>query len=110
MRYTTTREDCAIEYTLKILGSKWTILVIRELFTGTKRFNELRRTLKTISTKTLVERLRELEEEGILTRTIYAEVPPRVEYALTERGLSLRPILRAMIEWGQVGDPAKGNA
>ena len=105
MRYVTERQDCAIEYTLKVLGSKWTILVLRELFTGTQRFNELRRRLKTISTKTLTERLQELEEEGIITRTMYPDIPPRVEYRLTERGQSLRPILKAMIEWGTVGDP-----
>jgi DNA-binding HxlR family transcriptional regulator len=107
MRYNTTRENCGIEYTLKFLGSKWTFLIIRELFTGTQRFGQLRRALKTISTKTLIERLRELEDEHLVIRTIYPEVPPHVEYTLTERGESLRPVLQAMIDWATVGDPER---
>lgn len=110
MHIKTLRENCPIEYTLRILGSRWTILIVRELLTGTRRFNELRRMLVSISTKTLTERLRELEEEGIITRTIYPEIPPRVEYSLTERGWSLQPILQAMIDWGQTGDPLKNHA
>ncbi len=107
MEYETTRKNCGIEYTLKFLGSKWTFLILRELFTGTQRFGELQRTLKTISTKTLIERLRELEADRLVTRTIYPEVPPRVEYTLTARGESLRPVLQAMIDWATTGDPER---
>jgi DNA-binding HxlR family transcriptional regulator len=107
MEYKTAIPDCPIEYTLKFLGSKWTFLIVRDLFTGTKRFGELRRSLKSVSPKTLTERLRELEEEDLITRTIYPEIPPRVEYSLTERGESLRPIFLAMMVWGETGDPAK---
>jgi DNA-binding HxlR family transcriptional regulator len=96
---------CPVEYTLKILGSKWTILIIRDLLTGTKRFGQLNRSLKGISPKTLKARLRELEADGILTCQVFAEVPPRVEYTLTERGQSLRPILQSMMQWGTTGDP-----
>jgi DNA-binding HxlR family transcriptional regulator len=101
------KDECPIEYTLNILGSKWALLIVRDLFTGTKRFGELRRSLRSCSPKTLVERLRELEAENIIARTVYPEVPPRVEYYLTERGESLRPILQAMMDWGRVGDPGK---
>ena len=107
MDYKTSREYCGIEYTLKFLGSKWTFLILRELFTGTKRFGELRRELKSISTKTLIERLRELEEEHLVVRTIYAEVPPRVEYTLTPRGESLRPVLQAMLDWAALDNPER---
>jgi DNA-binding HxlR family transcriptional regulator len=107
MDYVTVRENCGIEYTLKFLGSKWTFLILRELFTGTKRFGELRHSLKSISTKTLIERLRDLEDDHIVERKIYPEVPPRVEYTLTERGQSLEPILQAMRDWAANGDPEK---
>lgn len=96
---------CPVEYTLKVLGSKWTVLIIRDLFTGTKRFGQLQRSLKGVSPKTLKARLRELEAEGIITCQVFAEVPPRVEYTLTERGQSLRPILQSMVAWGTTGDP-----
>lgn len=98
---------CGIEYTLKFMGSKWTFLILRELFSGTKRFGELKRGLKSISTKTLVERLHELEADHIVERKLYPEVPPRVEYTLTARGQSLRPILDAMKEWAASGDPER---
>jgi DNA-binding HxlR family transcriptional regulator len=107
MDVSTLMPECPIEYTLEILSSKWTFLIVRDLFTGTKRFGELLRSLGAVSPKTLTERLRALEEENIITRTIYAEIPPRVEYSLTERGQSLRPIFQAMIDWGNQGDPAK---
>ena len=89
-----------MERTLDIIGNRWTSLIVRELLMGTKRFSELRRNLQGISPKTLSERLAALEDEGILTRTLYPEVPPRVEYRLTEKGRSLAPIFEAMREWG----------
>ena len=101
MEYTTTQKGCPIEYTMKFLGSKWTILIVRDLFTGTKRFGELLRSLQSVSPKTLTERLRELEDEHIICRTVFPVIPPHVEYSLTERGETLRPILQAMIEWGE---------
>lgn len=91
---------CPIERTLQIIGSKWTLLILRDLLEGTKRFGELSRSLNGISPKTLSERLRQLEEQQIIKRTIYPEVPSRVEYSLTERGKSLRDVLDAMRDWG----------
>jgi DNA-binding HxlR family transcriptional regulator len=91
---------CPIERTLDILDSKWTALLLRDLLLGTRRFGELRRSLRGISPKTLTDRLRALEEQGLVQRTIYPEVPPRVEYALTDYGQTLRPVLEAMAVWG----------
>lgn len=91
---------CPIERTLEVLDSKWTALLLRDLLLGTRRFGELRRSLAGISPKTLTDRLRGLEEQGIVQRTIYPEVPPRVEYALTDYGQTLRPVLEAMAAWG----------
>ncbi len=91
---------CTIERTTEMIGGKWTTLIVRELLGGTKRFGELRARLPGISPKTLTERLRDLEAHGALTRTIYPEVPPRVEYTLTDKGLALRPIFDAMSVWG----------
>ncbi|WP_223066292.1 winged helix-turn-helix transcriptional regulator [Paenibacillus caui] len=86
---------------LEILEGKWTLLLLRDLFNGIRRFGELRRSLHPISPKTLTERLRMLEEKGIVTRTIFSEVPLHVEYELTERGRRLQPIFSAMNEWAQ---------
>lgn len=91
---------CGIERALDVLEGKWTTLVLRELLSGPKRFGELRTALGRPSPKTLTDRLRLLEHQGILTRTVYAEVPPRVVYELTERGQSLRSVLSAMLAWG----------
>lgn len=91
---------CPIEKTLSIIGGKWTILILRDLAGGTKRFGQLQKSLNGISPKTLSSRLHELEKEGIVTKEVYPEVPPRVEYSLTTRGESLRKILLALIEWG----------
>jgi DNA-binding HxlR family transcriptional regulator len=91
---------CGIERALDVLEGKWTTLVLRELLGGPKRFGELRTALENPSPKTLTDRLRQLEHQGILTRTVYAEVPPRVVYELTDRGQSLRSVLIAMLEWG----------
>ncbi len=93
--------DCAVERTLEVIGPRWTTLILRELLGGTRRFGELRATLLGVSPKTLTERLRDLEARGLLTRTVYPEVPPRVEYALTERGRTLGVIIEAMRDWGE---------
>lgn len=92
---------CPVEQTLQVIGGKWTLLILRDLFTGTKRFGELRRSLGQVSPKTLTERLREMEVLGLVTRRVYAEVPPRVEYTLTEKGRSLGDIIEAMRRWGE---------
>ena len=92
---------CGVERTLQVLDGKWSTLVVRELLSGPKRFGELRDALGTPSAKTLTDRLRTLEHQGILTRTVHAEVPPRVVYALTEQGHSLDSILQAMLTWGE---------
>jgi DNA-binding HxlR family transcriptional regulator len=92
---------CPIERALLVLDGKWSTLIIRELLGGPKRFGELRTALEIGSPKTLTERLRILEYQGVLTRTVYAEVPPRVVYELTERGRSFRTVLEAMAAWGQ---------
>jgi DNA-binding HxlR family transcriptional regulator len=92
---------CGIERTLKVLDGKWTTLIVRELLTGPKRFGELRAALGTPSAKTLTDRLRVLEGQKILTRTVHAEVPPRVVYRLTEQGHSLSSVLYAMLVWGE---------
>lgn len=91
---------CPVETTLSLISSRWTVLIIRELLTGTKRFNELKKSINNISQKVLTSNLRNLEENGLIERTVYAEVPPRVEYSLTKTGLSLKPILDAMWDWG----------
>jgi len=92
---------CGIERALRVLDGKWTTLIVRELLTGPKRFGQLRHALGNPSAKTITERLRSLEHQGILTRTVHAEVPPRVVYALTEHGASLRTVLFAMLDWGE---------
>lgn len=96
--------ECPIEKTMNVIGGKWTFIIIRELFYGTKRFGELQRSLQGISPRTLSLRLKELEEEEIIHRTIYSEIPPHVEYSLTEKGQTLRPIFEAMKEWGNSWD------
>ena len=86
---------------LKLVGGKWKILIVYLLLTGTKRFNELRRLIPDITQRMLTNQLRELESDGILTRTVYAEVPPKVEYALTKIGRNLEPILSQLETWGK---------
>jgi len=93
-------ESCPVARTAAVIGSKWTLLVIRDLAGGTKRFNELEKSLLGISAKTLSERLRSLEQEHILTRQAYAEIPPRVEYSLTEKGEALLSLIDSMREYG----------
>ncbi|MEK7327000.1 MAG: helix-turn-helix domain-containing protein [Chloroflexota bacterium] len=94
------QKNCPVERTANIIDGKWTLLILRDLFESTKRFGELRASLLGISPKTLTERLRILEQEGIVERRIYPEVPPRVEYSLTKRGQALKPIIEGMREWG----------
>ena len=91
---------CPVETTLMLIGDKWKVLILRDLMDGTKRFGELKKSIGTISQKVLTAQLRDMEEKGLLTRKVYAEVPPRVEYTLTETGYSLKPILDAMWAWG----------
>jgi DNA-binding HxlR family transcriptional regulator len=99
---TTVRSDarCAVERTAEVIGGKWTTLILRDLLRGTRRFGELRAALGSVSPKTLTDRLRELERSGLVTRTVYPEVPPRVEYTLTPKGEALRPVVDAMAAWG----------
>lgn len=92
--------DCPVETTLSLIGNKWKVLIIRELLTGTKRFGELKKSVGNVSQKVLTAQLRSMEECGLLIRTVYAEVSPRVEYSLTDLGQSLKPVLDAMSEWG----------
>ena len=92
--------ECPVATTVSIIGSKWKLLIMRNLLMRPWRFNELKKDLEGISQKVLTASLRSMEEDGIITRTVYPEVPPRVEYALSELGESMRPILDAMQKWG----------
>ena len=92
---------CPVETTLALISDKWKVLIIRDLLPGTKRFGELKKSIGSVSQKVLTTQLRQMEERGLLTRTVYPEVPPRVEYALTELGHSLEPVLEAMRDWGE---------
>jgi DNA-binding HxlR family transcriptional regulator len=95
-----TQPECTVERTLEVIGGKWTSLILRDLLGGTKRFGELRSSLGNIPPKTLTERLRDLETHGVVMRVQYPEIPPRVEYNLTEKGFALREIIDAMAAWG----------
>lgn len=92
---------CPVETTLTLIGDKWKVLILRDLLPGTKRFGELKKSIGSVSQKVLTAQLRDMEESGLLSRKVYAEVPPRVEYSLTELGQSLKPILDAMCNWGK---------
>ena len=92
--------DCPVATTVSLIGSKWKLLIMRNLLARPWRFNELQRSLEGISQKVLTDSLRSMEEDGIITRTVYPEVPPRVEYALSEIGESMRPIIQSMEAWG----------
>ena len=93
--------DCPVETTLMLIGDKWKILILRDLMPGTKRFGELKKSLGNVSQKVLTAQLRTMEANGLVNRKVYAEVPPKVEYSLTELGQSLKPILEAMQNWGE---------
>ena len=92
--------ECPVATTVQLIGSKWKLLILRNLLQRPWRFNELKRSLDGISQKGLTDSLRSMEEDGLITRTVYPEVPPHVEYALSETGESMRPILMAMQSWG----------
>ena len=92
---------CPVETTLTMISDKWTVLILRDLLTGTKRFGELKKSLSGVSQKVLTAQLRQMEENGLIERKAYAEVPPRVEYSLTPLGQSLKPIMDAMVVWGE---------
>ncbi|MBX3098864.1 MAG: helix-turn-helix transcriptional regulator [Salinibacterium sp.] len=91
---------CPIERSVTILDGKWTLLILRELFAGTRRFGQLRTELTGVSPKTLTERLRTMEQQGLVHREIYPEVPPRVEYSLTPLGRTLEPVIHSLRDWG----------
>ena len=94
-------QACPVETTLTLISDKWKVLILRDLLTGTKRFGELRKSIGTVSQKVLTSQLRQMKESGLLTRKVYAEVPPRVEYTLTELGYILKPFMDAMWAWGE---------
>lgn len=95
-----TLPKCPVEVTLTMINGKWKVLILRDLMDGTKRFGELRKSIGHITQKVLTAQLRDMEEKGLVYRKVYAEVPPKVEYTLTETGYSLKPILDAMYNWG----------
>ncbi|MDO4288162.1 MAG: helix-turn-helix domain-containing protein [Eubacterium sp.] len=92
---------CPVETTLTLIGDKWKVLILRDLMPGTKRFGELKKSIGSVSQKVLTAQLRDMEKNGLVTRTVYPEVPPRVEYSLTALGRSLKPILDSMWDWGE---------
>lgn len=96
----TTIPVCPVETTLQLIGNKWKILIMRDLLTGTRRFGELKKSLNGVSQKVLTQNLRDMEENGLIFRKVYAEVPPKVEYSLTDLGLTMKSILDIMATWG----------
>ena len=92
--------DCPVATTVQLIGNKWKLLILRNLLTRPWRFNEMLRSIPGISQKVLTDNLRAMEKDGIIVRTVFPEVPPRVEYALSELGESMRPIIQAMETWG----------
>ena len=91
---------CPVETTLMLIGDKWKVLILRDLMPGTKRFGELKKSIGNVSQKVLTAQLRDMEANGLISRKVYAEVPPRVEYSLSELGESMRPVIKAMEQWG----------
>lgn len=91
---------CPVETTLTLIGDKWKVLIIRDLLNGTKRFGELKRSVSGVSQKVLTANLRSMEQSGLVNRKVYAQVPPKVEYSLTDTGLSLKPVLDSLASWG----------
>ena len=96
----TERASCPVERTLEVIGGRWKVLILRELFQGVHRFGQLHRALHGITQKMLTQQLREMEEDGIIHREVYLQVPPKVEYSLTPLGESLKPIMDSMHQWG----------
>ncbi len=94
------KPTCPVEITLRVIGGRWKVLILRELLMGTKRFGQLHRSLNGITQKMLTQQLREMEDDGIVHREVYLQVPPKVEYSLTELGASLHLVLDAMHQWG----------
>lgn len=92
---------CPVETTLTLIGDKWKVLILRDLLPGTKRFGELKKFIGSVFQKVLTAQLRDMEQNGLISRKVYAEVPPRVEYSLTDLGKSLKPILDALWNWGE---------
>lgn len=92
--------ECPVETTLLLISNKWKVLILRDLMNETKRFGELRKSIGSISQKVLTSNLREMENDGLVSRKVYAEVPPKVEYSLTQTGKSLKPVIDSMIVWG----------
>lgn len=93
--------ECPVATTVQLIGSKWKLLILRDLLTGTKRYNELKKSISGISQKVLTAPLKSMVEDGIVIRADYAEVPPRVEYSLSELGQSMKPVIDVMEQWGQ---------
>ncbi|MDL2260701.1 helix-turn-helix transcriptional regulator [Methanimicrococcus sp. OttesenSCG-928-J09] len=92
---------CPVEVTLQLIGDKWKVLILRELMPEKKRFGELQKSISNVSQRMLTQQLKAMEKDGLINRTAYAEIPPRVEYSLTELGRSLEPILDSMNTWGE---------
>ncbi|MBZ3935210.1 winged helix-turn-helix transcriptional regulator [Methanimicrococcus blatticola] len=92
---------CPVEVTLQLIGDKWKVLILRELMPGKKRFGELQKSISNVSQRMLTQQLKAMEKDGLVNRVAYAEIPPRVEYSLTELGRSLEPILDSMNTWGE---------
>ena len=92
---------CPVEVTLSMISDRWKVLILRDLITGTKRFGELRKSIGNVSQKVLTSNLRSMEDDGLIKRKVFAEVPPRVEYTLTDTGMSLKPVLDSMEKWGK---------
>lgn len=92
---------CPVETTLSVIGDRWKVLVLRDLFTGTKRFSELKRSLYPVTQKMLTQQLREMENDGLINRKVYPQVPPKVEYSLTEVGKTLKPVIDSLKDWGE---------
>lgn len=101
---------CPVETTLMLIGDKWKVLILRDLMSGTKRFDELKKSIGHVTQKVLTAQLRDMKAKGLLMRKVYAEVPPRVEYTLTAIGYSLRPILDSMVAWGTDYQKQNGGA
>ena len=100
---------CPVQTTLYLISSRWVILILRDLFMGTKRFGELMRSLKGVSQKVLTANLRTMEDLGLISRKVYPEVPPRVEYSLTKLGISLKPVIASMFDWGMAYKEMNGE-